>query len=163
MKNKIKEILDSKVFKVAVYVLGSLMILFFVFQAGMIAGYKRASFSRDWEGNYRENFGSPHRFDMGGKMGDMGRLPNAHGAIGKIIKIELPDIVVLDGMDKTEKVVSIGNKTEIHFMKDILTSADLKLDTDVMVIGEPLSSGKIDAKLIRIIPTPQMNNFKTNN
>ena len=68
----------------------------------MMAGYKRASFSRDWGDNYAKNFGSPNKGPkmMGKEFGDFGNLPNAHGTIGKILKIELPTFVVLDEKSK---------------------------------------------------------------
>ena len=153
-KTKIKNALNSKTFKIIVYILGILTIAFLIFEAGMVAGFRKASFGRDWGENYEKNFGSPHRMQVGDRLGDMGNLPNAHGAIGKIIKIELPNIVVLDGKDKTEKVIIINDDTEIRMMKNIISSNELKEGLDVMVIGSPNSSGQIEAKLIRVVPAP---------
>ena len=79
--NKIKNILKSKVFKIIMIVFGSLFVASFIFQAGMIAGFKKASFGRDWGDNYIKNFG---RLEMGprmmnGKFDNFGDLPIAHG------------------------------------------------------------------------------------
>jgi hypothetical protein len=156
IKNKIKNFLNSKTFKNITYILGILVIAFFIFQAGMIAGFRKVSFGRDWGNNYEKNFGSPHKSFrmMGQEFGDFGNMPNAHGAVGKIIKVELPMIVVFDGKDQTEKIIIIDDKTEIRKMRDIVTKDDLKLDEHIIVIGAPNSSGQIEAKLIRFIPTP---------
>jgi hypothetical protein len=166
VKNKIKNFLNSKTFKNITYTLGILVIAFFIFQAGMLAGFRKVSFGRDWGDNYEKNFGSPHQpFRMGGQnFGDFGNMPNAHGAVGKIIKIELPTIVVFDVKDQTEKVIVVDNKTEIRKMRDIVTKEDLKIDEHVIVIGSPNSSGQIEAKLIRFIPAPpdESINDKTN-
>lgn len=103
-------------------------------------------------------------FAWGAKFGDFGNMPNAHGAVGKIIKVELPTVVVFDGKDLTEKVIVIDDKTEIRKMRDIVSIDDLKLDEHIIVIGSPNSSGQIEAKLIRFIPAPPDNsiNNKTN-
>lgn len=156
IKNKFKNIVESKTFRGFVYAIGILFVAFLIFQAGMVAGFKKASFGRDWGNNYAMNFGSPHK-DIRTKnnnMGDFGNLPNAHGAIGKIIKIELPTIIVLDPKDNTEKVVLINDQTEIRNMRETILSTDLKLDTHIIVVGSPNSSGQIEAKLIRFIPAP---------
>lgn len=137
-------------------VFGSLFVASFIFQAGMIAGFKKASFGRDWGDNYIKNFG---RLEMGprmmnGKFDNFGDLPIAHGAIGKIIKIELPSIVVLDEKDNTEKIILINEKTEIRKIRGNMKSEDLKIDEHVVIVGNPNSSGQIEARLIRILPVP---------
>jgi hypothetical protein len=166
IKNKITKIFKSKVFKTVTYTLGGLVIVFIIFQAGMIAGFRKVSFGRDWGDNYTRNFGSPHQVFhmMGQEFGDFENMPNAHGAVGKIIKVELPTIVVSDGKDQTEKIIVIDDKTEIRRMRDIVSKDELKVDEHIIVIGTPNSSGQIEAKLIRFIPAPPDDfiNNKTN-
>ncbi len=161
IKNDIKNVFESKSFRVVIYILGGLIVLAVVFQAGMFAGFRRASFGHDWGNNYAMNFGLPNR---GPQMmgGDFGNLPNAHGAIGKIIKIELPTIIVLDEKDNTEKVVLINEKTEIRVARDVVTADGLKLDDHIVVIGSPNSSGQIEARLIRLLPLPLPEPIRTN-
>jgi hypothetical protein len=159
IKIKIKSIVESKTFHTVIYTVGILFILFLVFQVGMMAGFRKASFGRDWGDNYAKNFGSPHMIGGPGRMmgvpfEDFGNLPNAHGAIGKIIKVELPTIIVLDEKDNTEKVVLLNDKTEIRQMRDSMTKEELKIDNHIVVIGTPNSSGQIEAKLIRLLPSP---------
>ncbi len=164
MKNKIKKILESKTFLTIICTLGVLAVLFLVFQAGRQAGFRKASFGRDWGKNYEMNFGSPQRGPkmMGEQFGDFNNLPNAHGAIGKIIKITLPTLIVLDEKDNTEKVVLVSEKTEIRMMKDAVKKEDLKIDDHIVVIGVPNSSGQIEARLIRFLPVPFEVPIKTN-
>jgi hypothetical protein len=156
IKNNIKKILESKNFKTLIYTLGILFIVLMIFQAGMLAGYKKASFGRNWGDNYERNFGFPPDGSrmMGGEFGGLGNFPNAHGAIGKIIKLELPTMIVLDEKDNTEKVVVVNDKTEIRLMRDVTTPEKLKLDDHIIIIGEPNSSGQIEARLIRFLPAP---------
>lgn len=165
LKNNFKRTIESKTFYTVMCTLGVLFVAFLIFQAGMIAGFKKASFGRDWGDNYAMNFGSPHRGPermMRGGFGDFGNLPNAHGAIGKIIKIELPTIVVLDEKDNTEKIVLVNDRTEIHKMRDNLTQGELKIDDHAIVIGTPNSSGQIEARLIRLLPVPFEMPIRTN-
>ena len=156
IKYNIKKILESNNFRTFVYTLGVLFVIFLIFQAGMMVGFRKASFGRNWGDNYERNFGSPHQGPkmISGELGDFGNLPNAHGAIGKIIKLELPTMIVLDENDNTEKVVIIDNKTEIRLMRETMTPDKLKLDDLIIVIGEPNSSGQIEARLIRFLPAP---------
>ena len=161
IKKEIKNVTDSKAFRRVIYSLGILIIVFFIFQAGMAVGFKEASFGRDWNSNYAMNFGPergglPEMID--GKFGD---FPNAHGAIGKIIKMELPTVVVLDEKDNTEKLVLINQKTEIRQMRNIINQDQLKIDDHVIIIGAPNSSGQIEARLIRLLP-PLPIPFQTN-
>lgn len=155
-KEKIKKFLSSKIFKIIVYVLGFFVIVSLIFQMGMIVGFKKANFGRDWGRNYEMNFGRPEMGPrmMGGRFDDFGNLPISHGAVGKIIKIDLPSIIVLDNKDNTEKSILIGDETQIRKVRESINKEDIKLDESVIIIGVPNSLGQIEAKLIRIMQAP---------
>lgn len=153
IKNDIKSFAESKNFKKLIYAIGIVFIIFLIFQLGMIVGFRSASFSNDWGNNYERNFGPIHKTPPLVKD-NLRDLPNAHGAIGKIIKIEFPNIVVLD-KDQTEKVVVIKDDTNILERKDKITENSLIVDQFIIVIGNPNDQGQIEAKLIRIIPSPE--------
>ena len=155
IKEKIKKVFESKKVSFVLSILGILVIILVIFEAGIYVGFHKASFGRDWGENYGRNFGMMNERD-----GMMGNFPNAHGAIGKIIKIELPTIIVQD-RDNTEKVILTTNDTKVIDIKNEIKITDLKLDESVVVIGSPNSQGQIEAKLIRVIPFPS--NFSTNN
>lgn len=152
-KNELKKILESKGFKVAIYIIGIVFVVAFIFQAGVMVGFKKASFSKDWGRNYERNFGPkgqmPHFL-----RDNFGEVPNAHGAIGKIIKMEFPEIVVLD-KDQTEKIIVINDNTSILERNEKVSKDSLALDKYIVVIGSPNDQGQIEAKLIRIIPSPE--------
>lgn len=152
---KIKKVFESKTFRVVLYTIGTLAVLLLIFHAGMMAGFRRASFIHNWGNNYETNFGSPR---MGPRMmggnGDGFYSPNSHGSIGKIIKIELPNIVVLDEKENTEKVIIINDKTEVRKIRDSITADSLKVDDRIVVMGVPNQSGQIEARLIRLFPFP---------
>lgn len=154
IKEEVKKVFKSKMFKIVVYALGFIVVASLIFKAGMFAGFQKASFGRNWGDNYSRNFGMMSRGPRM-MMEDFDNLPNPHGAIGKIIKNDGTSIIVSDGKDKTEKVVLITDKTEIHKARALGVKEDLTPETFVVVIGEPNKDGQIEAKLIRIMPSPE--------
>jgi hypothetical protein len=161
IKEKIEKLLESKVFVGMLYGIGAMVVLMVVFSLGVSFGSHRAQFGKDWGENYERNFGrmSPPPFGLGL---DKDNFPNAHGAVGKIIKIELPTLIVQD-KDNTEKVILIKEDTKIQKMRDEIAKNDLKIDDFIVVIGSPNNTGQIEAKLIRIMPSPELLNNQTPN
>lgn len=148
---EIKKVFDSKISNKVLITIGSAIVIILVFSAGVSVGFHKASFGRAWGENYERNFGMrPNR-----PMFMENNFPNAHGAIGKIIKIELPTIIVQD-KNNTEKVVLTKDDTQIQRMKERMSKNDLKIDNFVVVIGSPNEQGQIEAKLIRIMPSPEL-------
>ena len=156
IKSKLKKIIEAKIFMKVVYIIGIIIVASLIFQAGFFVGFKKASFGHDWNNNYADNFGPSHRglFMMEGGFGNSRDLPNAHGAIGRIIKTDLPIVTVMDDKDKVEKVVLVNDNTEIRRMRDKINKEDLKVDDFIVVIGDPNAQGQIEAKLIRLLPAP---------
>ena len=146
-KEDIKKVFESKVAVRILYGIGIFIVAMLIFSAGITVGFYKASFGHAWEENYEHNFGMMPNHPMFG--GD--NFPNAHGAIGKIIKIELPTMIVQD-KDNTEKVILMKNDTQIQKLKDNIQTTDLKIDDFVVVIGTPNQQGQIEAKFIRIMP-----------
>lgn len=126
--------------------------LLLIFQAGMVVGFHKAEFSFHYGDNYYRTFGSPQNGYMRGMMQNRG-FTNAYGTVGKIISIDLPTIVVA-GQDGIEKVVIIGDNTSIQKFRETIKATDLKVDDLVVVIGNPNTEGKIEAKFIRLTPLP---------
>lgn len=139
-----------KIMKGLILVIGAI----FFFKMGVIAGFHKAKFEGDWSSNYNRNFGMTRRGPMMKFSSYMGgdRMPNAHGAAGKIIKVELPTLIVVDS-DGTEKVVVINDQTVLRAPEKVATKDDLTLDATVVVIGSPNTQGQIEAKFIRIMPS----------
>ena len=151
---KIKKIFETKKFEKVVLVVGILILVLVIFQAGVFVGFHKASFSNRWGENYRETFGGRR----GGMMGMMWRdndYSTAHGAVGKIIKLELPKIMVI-GPDNIEKIVVIGSDTTILSFRNNINTTDLKIGDYIVTIGSPNSLGEIEAKLIRLMPSDMM-------
>ena len=143
----IKKVFESKTSFRILSGIGVVVVALLIFSAGVSVGFHKASFGRAWGDNYERNFGMrPNRPFFGED-----NFPNANGAIGKIIKITLPTIIVQD-KNNTEKVVSIQDNTQIEKMMTNISANDLALDDFVVVIGTPNSQGQIEAKFIRIMP-----------
>lgn len=149
------KILQSKAFKIFLGIIFGLMIFAFIFGLGMFVGFKKANFSYKWGENYQRNFAGPRggffenfsRDFMGGDFID------SHGIIGQIIKIDGSDIIIKD-RDGVEKVVTTSGTTSIRRLNEDIKITDLKVDDYIIIIGNPNDFGKIDAKLIRIMPPP---------
>ena len=147
ISEEIKKIFDSKASFRILCGVGIFIVALLIFSAGIDVGFHKASFGRDWGENYERNFGFGPDHPLLGND----NFPNANGAIGKIIKIELPTVIVED-KDGTEKVILIKDDTQIQNIKTLVTSNDLKIDNFVVVIGAPNTRGQIEAKFIRIMP-----------
>ena len=143
----IKKVFESRITLKVLCVLGVIIVALLIFSAGVTVGFRKASFGRAWGDNYEHNFGMRPNRPMFGQD----NFPNANGAIGKIIKITLPTIVVQD-KDNTEKVILIKDDTKIQKMMSVVKSSDLAIDDFVVIIGSPNTQGQIEAKLIRIMP-----------
>jgi hypothetical protein len=143
----IKNAFESKVLFGVLCGVGIVILALLIFSAGVTVGFRKASFGRAWGENYERNFGMmPDRPFFG-----RDNFPNANGAIGKIIKITLPTMIVQD-RSGTEKVILIKSDTQIQEMRTVVPAGSLKTDDFVVVIGAPNAEGQIEAKFIRVMP-----------
>jgi len=153
--NKILEFIKSKKVTVLIAALFGLALLVGTFNVGMTVGYRKAKFSYAWGENYHRNFAGPR----GGFIRDFGQEMNGgdfiggHGTFGQIIDLGDQQIVVR-GKDNSEQVIMVTSDTDIQRFKDSIQMSDLKLDEPIVVIGEPNDQGQIEAKFIRVMPTP---------
>ena len=151
----VKNMLQSKMFYKVLCGVGVALVLVLVFHAGVLLGYHKANFSYRWGENYHRNFGGPKGGFVGMGMRMMGGdYLNPRGTFGKVIKVELP-VVVVQGRDDAEKSIVISSDTVIRRFQDTLKDTDIKVGDSLVVIGEPNNNGQINAKLIRMIPSQQ--------
>ncbi|MDE2031353.1 MAG: hypothetical protein KGI58_03810 [Patescibacteria group bacterium] len=158
LKDKFKKITQTKFLIKVMYGLYIIIIIAIIFQAGVFVGFHKAQFNENWGRHYENNFGPRSK----GMLGHMpGQFPTGHGTIGKIVKVDLPNIIVVDS-DNVEKVIVVDKDTSIISMGENMTTNDLKVDGHVVVIGSPNDQGQIIAKFIRIMPS-ELNNPLINN
>ncbi|PIZ99448.1 MAG: hypothetical protein COX77_01530 [Candidatus Komeilibacteria bacterium CG_4_10_14_0_2_um_filter_37_10] len=156
-----EKISKSKFFTVSIYVLVLVVVMLIVFEAGFWIGARKSGFTKQWSENYHRNFGSQRNDRWGSERGDFmmvagGRMMdpdfiNAGGAMGQIIKIQDQSIIIRDRQE-IEKVVLVNDQTTIKLFRDTLDLNNLKVDDQVVVIGESNNQGQITARLIRIMP-----------
>ena len=144
-----KSIFESKKFKTAICIIAALIVFLLIFQAGIIVGFKKASFSYQWGENYYRNFAGPRKGLAGDFRGKEMMAP--HGVFGIILKKENFSLVVKD-IDNTEKLILINEDTIINRFRDNISQDDLKVNDKITVIGSPDNSGQIEARLIRVMP-----------
>lgn len=176
-----KEVIKSKTFKIISITIGVFLVLVIIFGAGVAVGFKKAKFSNDFGKNYEQNFmGSRFNDGRGGMMGGEQRgdgpiggmmglvrdfegrgLRNAHGLAGTIISIDNNNVVVKD-RDNKENTVTVNDQTLIKSQQDNLKVSDLKVNDQIVVMGNPGDNGMVNANLIRVFTNDQNNN-QTNN
>ena len=154
-----KDFLHSKNFKRVLWVVGIAIVASFIFHAGMFVGYHKASFSYRWGDNFHRTFGRPdHHFGNQKSFGaDFVRngFTEGYGVAGKVIRVELPTVIVL-GSDGVEKIVRVGDTTAIRHFRDTVKASDLRVDDFVTVIGAPNQASEIEAKFIRVMSEPSV-------
>ena len=157
MKENIKKFKDKLDKFGIIRLLVILIVICAVFQAGIFVGYQKARFYSSMGNNYR-----PFDDNRGPKPGYGGfdnflqdsNLPGGHGAVGKIVSINLPNIVVAS-VDNVEKTVNISNDTLIRKFKNTISANGLKVGDLVIALGNlSPDNGVVSARLIRLLPPP---------
>jgi len=160
---ELKNFLQSNRTKHILYGIGTAVVALLIFQAGVIVGFKKASFSNRLGDNFYRTFGE--RRDPRGLPPSFGMMQgvdpsNAHGTIGKIAGIALPQLIVAD-RDGTEKTIVVSDKTDIRRFRDSIKPTELKVGDIVTIIGAPTENGQIKAELIRVMPVSEEAAFQT--
>jgi len=144
----INNFLQSKGFKITIICVVIFIVLFFTFSLGVFVGIKKADFSFRWAEQYHKNFAGP---EMGFFQRFEGKeFMESNGVFGKIIQVNENSIIVM-GQNEVEKVILITDKTAIKKQNSDIKIIDIKVDDEVVIIGEPNDEGQIDAKLIRVM------------
>jgi hypothetical protein len=150
---KVGDVIKSKIFHNILLGAACLVVLVFVFSAGVFVGIEKAKFSYGWGENYYRNFIDP-RGPLNGALGSQSPFWDKiyitpHGLSGKIIELN-DDGFVMSGANQTEVPVDVDNQTIIRNQHDNLKLSDLKISDQAVVIGEPDGQGEIMAKFVRI-------------
>lgn len=152
----VKQITESKYFKVAAITCGVLLVALISFAAGISIGSHRALFSANFGENYERNFlGSPEDIrpapPLGGMMDPKGQkgMRNPHGVGGETLSISGDTIVIKDKNDQ-ESSIRVSDATIINRGKETIALGDLVVGDKIVVVGKPQDDGVIAATLIRI-------------
>jgi hypothetical protein len=149
----IKDYIQSQSFKGVLVGIFIVIIALVIFQSGVAVGERKAVFAHRFGDNFERNFRNPQgEFMQLGMPGGMD-MPGGHGAVGKIVSISLP-LLVVAGPDNLEKTVVVGGDTEIREFRETITADKLEIGDFIIVLGVPNDEGQVDAKLIRLAPPP---------
>lgn len=152
----LKEIFKPTHLNKSLIILAALVVLIFVFIAGVFVGHEKTRFSQRWGENYYRNIMGP-----GGFVDFDRRGFNARSGLGQIIKIDGATLIIRD-QTNLEKTILVTDKTVIVKNNQNIKITDLKVDDKIVIIGRPNNQGQVEAKLIRVMPAPLMFN-NTNN
>lgn len=154
MKIDFRNLIQSKTFKCTLWGIGVLLVILISFKAGEFMGVRKASFSYQWgEGYYRSVMGRGR--SMFGRGLDEKDFLAGHGVAGPIIKISSSTLTIQD-RDGVEKIILLGNETVVRQFHNTISLNMLSAGEVVAVIGSPNTTGQIDAKLIRVLPSPSL-------
>ncbi len=134
-----------------------IVVITFIFSAGMWIGGAKAKYSYRWAENYHKNFGGPR----GGFLDNWRSFPHGdfiegHGAFGEII--ELNDLgFVIKGRGDVEKIIITSEGTVMKMGRKTVEDG-LKVGNSVTIIGSPNEEGQIEAKLIRVFNGEEIRN-----
>jgi len=148
IKDYVSVIGKSKYFNKVILLMVFLIWTGLVFQLGMLVGFSKASFFFKYSDNYYKNIKGKPSMPLGFQDND---LPRSHGAIGKILQVTFPNLVIEDN-DGLEKIVILNNGTIIKKLGQIASTSDITANDYAIVIGSPNDRSEINAKLIRILP-----------
>jgi hypothetical protein len=152
----IKNYIQSQSFKGVLIGIFIVIIALLIFQLGVVVGERKASFAHRFGDNFERNFRDPQGeglMQRGIPLG--GDMPSGHGAIGQIVSISLP-LIVVAGPDNLEKTVVVADTTEIRKFRDTIQANKLAVGDFIIVLGTPNDEGQVDAKLIRLAPPPSI-------
>lgn len=150
----LKNIHESKTVRDIIIAIGILIVVLGILGVGINIGERKARFAGEYGENYQRNFLGPRAGMMGGGYLP-GVMPGGHGAIGNILSINLPQIII-SGPDNLEKTIIVGTTTSVRLFQENIQSSQLKVGDSVVIIGNPNESGQIEARLIRVMPNPGM-------
>jgi hypothetical protein len=149
----IKEFIQSHTFRGIIIGLSLAIVGLIIFQAGVAMGERKAVFSQRFGNTFERNFRGPDGGMMFLGFPGEGQMPGGHGAVGEIISITPPNVIIA-GPDNLEKTIVIGTDTRIREFQSELKAGDLQVGDHIIILGEPNEEGQIEAKLVRLLPPP---------
>ena len=145
-----KQFLSSQRGKHVIKWLGAAIVLLLTFQAGIFIGFHKASMLFHFDKHYERAYGEHFR---GGPLGiPEDDFPEAHGAVGRILSVNLPTFIIED--KGNAKVVRITDDTVVRRQHSKVATKTIAVNEFAVIIGSPNSQSEIDAKFIRILPPP---------
>ena len=140
---------ETKLFTKMLVLLGVLLVAWVIFAAGIFVGYHKASFSKDWDDSYRQGMMNPNS-PLAPFINNDDEV-NPHGAIGEIVSVNFPEIMIKRPQN-AEQIVIISSSTTIRMIHGMASTSEISAGQFAVAIGEPNNKGEIQASFIRILP-----------
>src|SRR5258706_502018 len=126
---KPKNIKISKKIHIILIIIITLTIVITIFHTNISINYHKTRFTKSYSNNFERNFLGERQ----GMRGMMTRdLPVDHGAIGEVVSIDLPQVVI-SGKDKLEKTVLVSTTTQVRKFQADGSVSDIKIG-DFLVV-----------------------------
>lgn len=145
-----KQFFNSPNYKRLTFWVGLVVLLLLTFQGGIFVGFHKASMAYQFDERYRGAYGGHFRSGPFGIPQD--DFPEAHGATGRVLSVNLPTIVVED--KNSEKIVLITGDTVVRKNRDKVEAGTIAANDFVVIIGSPNEKQEVVAKFIRMLPPP---------
>jgi hypothetical protein len=153
-------LLESKVVRTVIWVLGGLIVIFLAFGLGVRVGEGRVGFAKGLDANYFQDF--PGIVVRGGQVSvavpanirASGMMPVpvvVHGLAGTVLAVAPPIIAVQDGQNN-EQSVMVATGTIIREYDGTIMVSGITVGDQVAVIGSPNADGQVVARFIRVFP-----------
>ena len=152
-----KQFFTTTKYKRILAILGAIIIVLATFHAGMFVGFHKAGMAYRIDERYGRAYGGHFN---GGPFGiPDSDFPESHGAIGRVLSISLPTLIVED--KNNEKVVLVAADTTARKGRERIEVTMIKPNDFIVVIGSPNEKQEIVAKFVRILPPPAEFTLKT--
>ncbi len=137
--------------KILIVIVG-VIIVACIFLVGETVGYHKVETSYRFGENYNRIFEGQQGMHNIFLMPIDNMFSGTHGAFGKIVKITLPQVVIV-GQDGLEKIIVLNDDSIIKEFRGDVSSSSLSVGDTITVLGSPDDTGQITAKLIRVVPS----------
>lgn len=128
----------------------ALLALLVSFHLGTLVGFRKASFSCEWNRSYGPMIGGPSRNFMQ-EPPYMKRLPDPHGAFGKVLRVDEGQMTVQDRNGVEKNILVPTSSVKIRRGMETIRFEDIKQNDNVSVFGRPGQDGRVEADLIRVL------------
>jgi hypothetical protein len=146
------DLLHSKGFRAAAFILGGLVIYFAGFAVGVNVGERKERHFENRNANFEGMFVPRPGANLRGPLpiGGAPLMPPAHGAFGKVVSVVWPSVII-STPEETEQEVVASTSTRIRTDRGTGTEKDVAAGAEIAVFGSPNGKGQIEADLIRIM------------
>lgn len=144
-----------------IFIFGTIALLLLGFIGGQAFERARVKHLVDWKDNYERNFfgdKKPAPRGMRPDGGMMGGPFRSHAIVGTILSINNNNVSIQDNDGSIEQSITISDSTVIQKINGRGAVSDLETGQRIAIFGRPVSGGRVEATLIRVLdkitPTP---------